>query len=67
MSLQGFAITYNDCLASLMCSAGCFLYSSWEAILVGFIGAGITCVTMPLFDWLHVDDPVGATSVHGKT
>ncbi|KAE8742660.1 hypothetical protein FOCC_FOCC011789 [Frankliniella occidentalis] len=57
----------NGVLGSLVSvtAAGCFLYTSWEAILIGFIGAGITCVAMPLFDVLHIDDPVGATSVHG--
>ncbi|XP_034234262.1 putative ammonium transporter 2 [Thrips palmi] len=56
----------NGVLGALVSvTAGCFLYTSWEALLIGFIGAGITCSTMPLFDWLHVDDPVGATSVHG--
>ncbi|KAK3915597.1 Putative ammonium transporter 3 [Frankliniella fusca] len=56
----------NGVLGSLVSvTAGCFLYTSWEAIFIGFVGAGITCVTMPLLDWLHIDDPVGATSVHG--
>ena len=47
-------------------SAGCFLYESWEAIVVGMVGATLTCSSMPLMDFMKVDDPVGATSVHGN-
>lgn len=46
-------------------TAGCFLYRPWEAVLVGVIGGIVACTTMPLFDMLGVDDPVGASSVHG--
>lgn len=45
--------------------AGCFLYRTWEALLIGSIGGGIACLAMPLFDRIGVDDPVGASSVHG--
>jgi ammonium transporter, Amt family len=56
----------NGILGSLVSvTAGCFLYHAWEAILIGFIGACLACLTMPLFDKLGVDDPVGASSVHG--
>lgn len=30
------------------------------------VGGVIAVTTMPLINKLHVDDPVGATSVHGK-
>lgn len=56
----------NGILGSLVSiTAGCFLYRAWEAILIGAIGAFLTCITMPLFDKWSVDDPVGASSVHG--
>lgn len=45
--------------------AGCFLYSAWESILIGAIGGILACVTMPWFDKFAIDDPVGASSVHG--
>lgn len=41
------------------------MYHAWEAIIIGAIGALLACVTMPLFDKIGVDDPVGASSVHG--
>lgn len=44
-------------------TAGCFLYHGWEAIIIGAIGAFLACITMPLFDKMGVDDPVGASSV----
>ncbi|XP_037045515.1 putative ammonium transporter 2 [Bradysia coprophila] len=72
-----FTLTKNDGRADIMdlingvlgslvsITAGCFLYHAWEALLIGAIGALLACVTMPLFDRLGVDDPVGASSVHG--
>ena len=56
----------NGVLGALVSiTAGCFLYRAWEAILIGVVGGFITCITMPLFDKMGVDDPVGASSVHG--
>uniref|UniRef100_A0A182N6G1 C2H2-type domain-containing protein n=1 Tax=Anopheles dirus TaxID=7168 RepID=A0A182N6G1_9DIPT len=56
----------NGILASLVSvTAGCYLYHAWEAILIGAIGSALCCFGMPLFDRMGVDDPVGASSVHG--
>lgn len=56
----------NGILASLVSvTAGCFLYHAWEAILVGFIGYIIVAFVTPIFDRMGVDDPVGASAVHG--
>lgn len=56
----------NGILGSLVSiTAGCFLYRAWEAMLIGVIGAFLTCLAMPLFDKWSVDDPVGASAVHG--
>uniref|UniRef100_A0A6B2E7W1 Ammonium transporter n=1 Tax=Phlebotomus kandelakii TaxID=1109342 RepID=A0A6B2E7W1_9DIPT len=56
----------NGILGALVSiTAGCFLYHAWEAIVIGIIGSLLTCLTMPLFDKMAVDDPVGASSVHG--
>lgn len=41
------------------------MYRTWEAVLIGAIGGVIACTTMPFFDKMGVDDPVGASSVHG--
>lgn len=59
-----------DLINGILCSlvsvtAGCFLYHAWEAILVGMIGAIICCFLTPMFDKMGVDDPVGASAVHG--
>lgn len=45
--------------------AGCFLYRAWEALLIGLIGAAIASAAGPLFDKMRIDDPVGASAVHG--
>lgn len=56
----------NGILGSLVSiTAGCFLYRAWEAMIIGVIGALLTCLAMPLFDKMAVDDPVGASAVHG--
>lgn len=56
----------NGVLGSLVAiTAGCFLYRTWEAIIIGFIGGLLACAAAPLFDRMGVDDPVGASSVHG--
>lgn len=46
--------------------AGCALFTTYEALFIGMIGGAIAVLSMPLIDKLHVDDPVGATPVHGK-
>lgn len=50
----------------LAVTAGCFLYQSWEALLIGTVGAIVACVSMPLIDKMGIDDPVGASAVHGN-
>ncbi|XP_026316327.1 putative ammonium transporter 3 [Hyposmocoma kahamanoa] len=56
----------NSILGSLVSiTAGCFLYRAWESLLIGLIGGAIASATTPLFDKMHVDDPVGASAVHG--
>lgn len=56
----------NGVLGSLVSvTAGCFLYRAWESLLIGAIGAFLTIVTMQLFDKMRIDDPLGASSVHG--
>ncbi|XP_065331565.1 putative ammonium transporter 2 isoform X2 [Cloeon dipterum] len=56
----------NGVLGSLVSvTAGCYLYRPWEAVVVGAIGGAIACLMMPLWDRMRIDDPVGATSVHG--
>ena len=39
--------------------AGCFLFRAWESILVGLIGSVLTLNSLPLFDKMRIDDPVG--------
>ncbi|XP_066968319.1 putative ammonium transporter 3 [Macrobrachium rosenbergii] len=56
----------NSVLGALVSvTAGCALYTTWEALFVGIVGGMIAVLAMPIFDKLHIDDPVGATSVHG--
>lgn len=60
-----FPSTVNGCLAGLVSiTAPCAYVSPTSALLIGIV-AGVTVSEVPrLFDRLHLDDPVGATSVH---
>lgn len=56
----------NGLLAGLVAiTAPCAFVSSWAAVTIGLI-AGLICpVSMAILDRKHIDDPVGAVSVHG--
>ncbi len=45
--------------------ASCALIRPWESILVGATGSTLVILATIMFEKLHVDDPVGALSVHG--
>ncbi|XP_039748212.1 putative ammonium transporter 2 [Pararge aegeria] len=56
----------NSVLGSLVSiTAGCFLFRAWESLVIGMIGAAIASIAAPMFDKMKVDDPVGASAVHG--
>ncbi|KAM0737359.1 putative ammonium transporter 3 [Formica fusca] len=58
----------NGILGALVAiTGGCFLYKAWEAMIVGMIGAFITCIAMPALDKIRIDDPVGAAATHGAS
>ncbi|KZC05832.1 PREDICTED: putative ammonium transporter 3 [Dufourea novaeangliae] len=58
----------NGILGSLVAvTGGCFLFRAWESIIVGMVGAFITCFLMPVLDKVHIDDPVGASATHGAS
>ena len=42
--------------------AGCALFKTWE----GFIGGLAAVMSVPFFNKIKIDDPVGAIAVHGK-
>lgn len=55
----------NGALGGLVAiTAGADVVGLWEPIFIGAIGGTLVVFAVPLFDKLHVDDPVGALSVH---
>ncbi|KAK7063290.1 Ammonium transmembrane transporter activity protein [Halocaridina rubra] len=57
----------NSILGALVSiTAGCALFTTWESLIVGIIGGLLAVIWVPIFDKLHIDDPVGAVAVHGK-
>ena len=62
-----FSLTLNGVLAGLVgITAGCDAVDAWGAIIIG-LGCGTVLVyAIEFIDRkLHIDDPVGASSVHG--
>jgi len=58
-------MTINGCLAGLVAiTAPCAYVSVLSALIIGAIAGIIVVLSVLMFDRLHVDDPVGALSVH---
>ncbi|MGI6233253.1 MAG: ammonium transporter [Prevotella sp.] len=62
-----FSLTLNGILAGLVgITAGCDLVSPLGAIIIGAICGSVLPFSIEFIDQkLHIDDPVGASSVHG--
>jgi Amt family ammonium transporter len=59
------SMTMNGCLAGLVgITAGADCVSVGSAVIIGLIAGIIVVPAVVLFDRLHLDDPVGALSVH---
>lgn len=62
-----FSLTLNGILAGLVgITAGCDAVDAWGAIIIGLICGTVLVYAIEFIDRkLHIDDPVGASSVHG--
>jgi ammonium transporter, Amt family len=61
------SMALNGALAGLVgITAGCWVVSPAEAVVIGSIAGILVILSVEFFDKvLHIDDPVGAVSVHG--
>jgi len=60
------AMAGNGLLAGLVgITAGCAALNNWSAVIVGAIAGALVVGAVLFFDRIHIDDPVGAVSVHG--
>lgn len=60
------SMVLNGALAGLVSvTAGCYTMTPLGALLTGAIGGLVMFFSVRFFDRLHIDDPVGAVSVHG--
>ncbi len=58
-------MTINGCLAGLVAiTGGCAYVSIESSLLIGAVAGVIVVFAVLFFDRVHIDDPVGATSVH---
>jgi Amt family ammonium transporter len=56
----------NGALAGLVgITAGCANVAPGSAVIIGLIAGTIVVFSVVFFDRIHIDDPVGAISVHG--
>lgn len=62
-----FSLTLNGILAGLVgITAGCDAVDAWGAIIIGLVCGTVLVYAIEFIDRkLHIDDPVGASSVHG--
>ena len=62
-----FSLTLNGVLAGLVAiTAGCDLVSPFGAAIIGLLAGVLLVFSIEFIDSkLHIDDPVGASSVHG--
>ncbi len=62
-----FSLTLNGVLAGLVgITAGCDAVDAWGAIIIGLVCGIVLVFSIEFIDRkLHIDDPVGASSVHG--
>lgn len=62
-----FSLTLNGVLAGLVgITAGCDAVDAWGAIIIGLVCGTVLAYAIEFIDRkLHIDDPVGASSVHG--
>lgn len=60
------SMTLNGVLAGLVAvTAPCAFISPLSAVIIGAIAGVIVVLAVVFFDKVHLDDPVGAVSVHG--
>lgn len=58
-------MTINGCLAGLVAiTGGCAYISVVDSLIIGAMAGVLVVFLVLFFDRIHVDDPVGATSVH---
>ena len=65
MGKPDLGMTINGCLAGLVgITGGCAYVSVGSSLLIGAAAGVLVVFAVLFFDRVHVDDPVGATSVH---
>ena len=59
-------LTVNGFLAGLVAiTCPCYWVNPFGAIMIGLIGGVVVVMAVDFFEWLRIDDPVGAVAVHG--
>ena len=65
MRKPDLSMTINGCLAGLVAiTASCAYVSVFSSIVIGLISGLLVVLAVVWFDKRHIDDPVGALSVH---
>jgi len=65
LSKPDFTMTVNGALAGLVAiTAPCYFVTPVSAVIIGLIAGVLVVFAVIFFDKIHIDDPVGALSVH---
>ena len=65
MGKPDLGMTLNGCLAGLVAiTAPCAYVGIGSSLIIGLLAGTIVVLSVMMFDRLHLDDPVGALSVH---
>lgn len=65
LSKPDLGMTLNGCLAGLVAiTAPCAFVGVGSSLIIGFVAGVLVVLAVMMFDRLHIDDPVGALSVH---
>jgi Amt family ammonium transporter len=65
MGKPDLGMTLNGCLAGLVAiTAPCAFVGVGSSLIIGFFAGVLVVLSVMMFDRLHIDDPVGALSVH---
>jgi Amt family ammonium transporter len=60
------SMAINGALGGLVAiTAGCAFIGPLSSLFVGAVAGVLIIIAVPLFDYFHADDPVGAIAVHG--
>lgn len=64
--IHDVSILMNAVMGSLVAiSGGCTIVRPWEAIVIGMVAGQLVLLSIPVVDFVRIDDPTNTFAVHG--